>query len=82
MSKNARSQPSTAARIMAEANFQAGFRDARAGRAFAIDDYQTRGDKWGYERGHQFAARFPSVRRLDAKAIALLAQAFEDCDII
>jgi hypothetical protein len=67
---------------MREANFQAGFRDARAGRAFAIDDHQAHGDKWGYERGWQFACRFPSVRRLDEKAVALLRKAFADRDII
>jgi hypothetical protein len=79
---NSSSAPTTVMRILREANFQAGFRDARAGRAFAIDDHQKRGDKWAYERGWQFARRFPSVRRLDAKAAVLLGKAFADHDIL
>jgi hypothetical protein len=67
---------------MREANFQAGFRDARAGHPFAIDNHQARGDAWGYERGWQFAGLFPSVCRLDANAVALLRKAFKDGDIL
>jgi hypothetical protein len=76
------SKRTTAGRILREANFQAGFHDARAGRPFAIDDHEARGDEWGYERGWQFASRFPSVRRLDTNAVALLRKAFRDGDIL
>jgi hypothetical protein len=82
MSKNSSSAPTTVTRILQDANFQAGFRDARAGRAFAIDDHQERGDKWAYERGWLFARLFPSVRRLDAEAVRLLRKAFADHDIL
>jgi hypothetical protein len=62
-------------------NFQVGFRDARAHRPFAIDEHQS-GDRWGYERGRQFAALYPNVRRLDEKAVRLLEKAFRNGDIL
>ena len=83
MSSQNDGQPSTALRIMRGKNFQAGFRDARAGRPFDIDAHQGNGDEWGYERGRQFAALHPEIRTLnDANAAKLLARAFRDNDIL
>jgi hypothetical protein len=67
---------------MREKNFQAGFHDARAGRPFAIDEHQKSGDRWGYERGRQFAALYPAVRRLDEEAVKLLDKALTSGDIL
>src|SRR5262245_42001539 len=43
---------------------------------------QEDGDSWGYERGRQFAALHPEVRRLDADAAKLLQRAFRNRDIL
>jgi hypothetical protein len=67
---------------MREKNFQAGFRDARAGRPCNIDAHQELGDRWGYERGRQFAALHPEIRTLDAAAARLLETAFRNRDIL
>jgi hypothetical protein len=75
-------KPSSALHIMRQKNFQAGFRDARAGRPFNIDAHQENGDRWGYERGRQFAALYPEVRTLNADAVELLERAFCNRDIL
>jgi hypothetical protein len=67
---------------MREKSFQAGFRDARAGRPCNIDAHQEPGHRWGYERGRQFAALHPEIRTLDAAAVRLLDTALGKGDIL